>query len=137
MWIRGNSHQNASWQLKAISQRWIPAKLVYLDSGGGESSPKSTENKLTERSSPSSKCPGQYIAELSAWLGVACILAAFDVSPALDDNGRPIDVRYALSASNNFIAWVGVFLCLKSRSLSFAAVDHFRFLAQSKPGPRK
>ena len=104
MWTRGNSPQNASWQLKAISQRWIPAKLVYLDSGGGESSPKSTENKLTERSSPFSKCPGQYIAELSAWLGVACIFAAFDVSPALDDNGRPIDVRYALSASNNFIA---------------------------------
>ena len=117
MWTRGNSPQNASWQLKAISRRWIPAKLVHLDSGGGELSTKSIENKLTERSSPFSKCPGQHIAELSTWLGVACILAAFDVSPALDDNGRPIDVRYALSGSNNLIASVEVFLCLKSRSL--------------------
>ena len=77
---------------------------MYLDSGGGELSPKSIKDKLAERSSPFSKCPGQYIAELSAWLGVACIFAAFDVSPALDDNGRPIDVRYALSGSSNFIA---------------------------------
>ena len=53
--------------------------------------------KLTENFSPLSKCPGRYFAELSTWLGVASILAAFDVSPALDDNENPIDVRYALS----------------------------------------
>ena len=53
--------------------------------------------ELNENISPFSKCPGQYLAELSTWLGVASILAAFDVAPALDDKGKPIDVQYALS----------------------------------------
>jgi len=60
--------------------------------------------KLTESSSPFRKCPGQYIAELSTWLGVASILAAFDISPAFDDNGKPLDVRYALIGINHIIA---------------------------------
>ena len=64
---------------------------------------KWVENKATECFSPSSKCPGQYIANSSTWLGVASILAAFDVSPALDDNGKPIDVRYALSGITHLI----------------------------------
>jgi len=53
--------------------------------------------------SPFSKCPGQYFAELSTWLGVASILAAFDVTPALDDNGNPVDVEYALIGIGNFV----------------------------------
>ena len=57
--------------------------------------------KLTETFSPLSKCPGRYLAELSTWLGVASILAAFDICPALDDNGKPIDVRYALSGMDH------------------------------------
>ena len=60
-----------------------------------------TRVKFIEGFSPFSKCPGQYLAEMTTWLGVASILAAFDVSPALDDNGNPIDVRYALSGNNN------------------------------------
>ena len=59
--------------------------------------------KLTDIFLPFSKCPGQYLAELPTWLGVATILAAFDVSAALDDNGKPIDVRYALSGINHVI----------------------------------
>ena len=62
-----------------------------------------TRVRFIESFSPFSKCAGQYLAELSTWLGVASILAAFDVSPALDDNGNPIDVRYALSG-NDFLA---------------------------------
>ena len=58
---------------------------------------------LTDNFSPFSKCPGQYFAELSTWLGVASILAAFDVSAALDDNGKPIDVRYALSGISHIV----------------------------------
>ena len=59
--------------------------------------------KLTEIFSPFSKCPGQSLAELSTWLGVATILAAFDVSAALDDNGNPIDVRYALNGITRLV----------------------------------
>ena len=62
-----------------------------------------TSMKLTENFSPFSKCPGQSLAELSTWLGVASILAAFDVSAALDDNGNPSDVRYALSRSTHLV----------------------------------
>ena len=58
---------------------------------------------LIESFSPFSKCPGQYFAELSTWLGVASILAAFDVTPALDDNGKPIDVEYALIGINHLV----------------------------------
>ena len=46
-------------------------------------------------------CPGQYLAELSTWLFVASTLSAFDVSPALDDSGQPIDVRYASKGITN------------------------------------
>ena len=62
-----------------------------------------TSMKLTENFSLFSKCPGQSLAELSTWLGVASILAAFDVSAALGDNGNPIDVRYALSGSTHLV----------------------------------
>jgi len=65
--------------------------------------PSATRMRFTERFSSFSKCPGQYLAELSAWLGVASILAAFDVSPALDDSRNPIDVRYALSGIDHLI----------------------------------
>jgi hypothetical protein len=50
-----------------------------------------------------SKCLGQYLAEVSIWLVVASILAAIDVSPALDDSGKPIDVRYALRGVTEII----------------------------------
>ena len=59
--------------------------------------------KLTDIFSPFSKCPGQHLAELSTWLGVASILATFDVTAALDNNGKPIDVRYALSGITHLI----------------------------------
>ena len=36
-WTRIVSTQTASWPLKAVSRRWIPAMLVYLDLGGGRS----------------------------------------------------------------------------------------------------
>ena len=59
--------------------------------------------KFTDIFSPFSKCPGQYLGELSIWLAVASLLAAFDVSAALDENGKPIDVRHALRGINHII----------------------------------
>jgi len=36
-WTQIGSTQTASWPLKAVSRRWIPAMSVYLDLGGGRS----------------------------------------------------------------------------------------------------
>ena len=63
-----------------------------------------SRNTLTESLFHCSKCPGQHVAELSTWLAVASILAAFDVSPALDDNGESIDVRYALGGITDLVS---------------------------------
>lgn len=37
-----------------------------------------------------SVCPGRFFADAGLWLSMACILAAFDISPALDENGRKV-----------------------------------------------
>ena len=37
MWTQIVSTQTGSWPLKAMSRRWIPARSVYLDLGGGRS----------------------------------------------------------------------------------------------------
>jgi hypothetical protein len=65
--------------------------------------PKEAENKPTETSFHLSQCPGQYLADMTTWHVVASILAAFDVSPASDNNGRPIDVRYAVNGVTEII----------------------------------
>jgi len=84
-------------------RRWTPARLVYSDLGGGASKSEASREEATKTSFYFSQCPGQYLAELSTWIVVASILAAFDVSPALDNNGRPIDVRYALNGVTEII----------------------------------
>lgn len=35
-------------------------------------------------------CPGQHLAYESLWIAVASVLAAYDITPALDDEGRPV-----------------------------------------------
>ncbi|KAI0060062.1 cytochrome P450 [Artomyces pyxidatus] len=35
-------------------------------------------------------CPGQHMARTSVWIAVASVLAAFDISPAVDEYGREI-----------------------------------------------
>jgi hypothetical protein len=82
-------------------RRWTLVKLVYLDLGDGAS--KQVEKKPTETSFHFSQCPGQYLAESTTWHAVASLLAVFDVSPALDNNGKPIDVRYALNGVTGII----------------------------------
>lgn len=35
-------------------------------------------------------CPGQHLAEKSAWLAIACILSVFDVKQPLNEHGTEI-----------------------------------------------
>ncbi|KAH9476206.1 Cytochrome P450 monooxygenase 98 [Psilocybe cubensis] len=43
-------------------------------------------------------CPGRHMGEAQVWISVACILSAFNITPALDENGRPIEVVPAFSS---------------------------------------
>lgn len=38
-------------------------------------------------------CPGRFMARASVWIAVACMLATFDVSKAVDENGNPIEPK--------------------------------------------
>ena len=35
-------------------------------------------------------CPGRFMARSSLWIGIASVLAAFKISPKLDEHGKPI-----------------------------------------------
>jgi len=35
-------------------------------------------------------CPGRFMARSSLWIGIASVLAAFEISPKLDEQGKPI-----------------------------------------------
>lgn len=35
-------------------------------------------------------CPGRFLAESSLWLTMASVLAAFDIKPPVDENGREV-----------------------------------------------
>ena len=35
-------------------------------------------------------CPGRFMARSSLWIGIVSVLAAFRISPKLDENGKPI-----------------------------------------------
>ena len=41
-------------------------------------------------------CPGRFMARSSLWIGIASVLAAFEISPKLDEQGKPIlpDEKY-------------------------------------------
>ena len=36
------------------------------------------------------QCPGRYYADTELWLTIACVLATFDILPALDQDGKDI-----------------------------------------------
>jgi cytochrome P450 len=38
-------------------------------------------------------CPGRHLARASVWIACANVLAAFNISPALDEHGRPLPVK--------------------------------------------
>ncbi|KAG1721199.1 cytochrome P450 [Suillus paluster] len=37
-------------------------------------------------------CPGRFMADAQIWISVACILTVFNIAPALDDNGMPVEI---------------------------------------------
>ncbi|KAF7347079.1 Cytochrome P450 [Mycena venus] len=39
-------------------------------------------------------CPGRHMATSSLWISIACILATFNVTKALDEHGREIEPSY-------------------------------------------
>lgn len=49
--------------------------------------------------SPTRICPGRHFANAWLWLTIATLLAVFEVSPELDENGDPIlpDLEYECS----------------------------------------
>ncbi|GJJ09727.1 hypothetical protein Clacol_003951 [Clathrus columnatus] len=47
-------------------------------------------------------CAGRNLAEASIWISAASLLAVFDITPALDENGKPIDVKPAFAGAPGF-----------------------------------
>jgi len=43
-------------------------------------------------------CPGRFMAEAQVWMSIACILSAFEITPAIDTNGSPIKVVPSFSS---------------------------------------
>lgn len=39
---------------------------------------------------PRRVCPGQYLASKSVWIGIVRLLWAFNITPPIDANGKPI-----------------------------------------------
>lgn len=35
-------------------------------------------------------CPGQHLAYESLWIAAACVLAAYNISPEMDERGEPV-----------------------------------------------
>jgi hypothetical protein len=50
-----------------------------------------------------SVCPGRHLADPSVWLTVASLLSVFNITHALDEYGRKIDVSYARDPNPGFI----------------------------------
>ncbi|EIN03482.1 cytochrome P450 [Punctularia strigosozonata HHB-11173 SS5] len=54
-------------------------------------------------------CPGQYLADASVWLGVANLLSAFEISGAIDTDGKAIDMRSALCGASQLVTYVSIY----------------------------
>ena len=59
-------------------------------------------------------CPGRHFAEASLFIHVASALHVFDITPALDVNGRPIPIEH--SQTPGFVSYVLSHLLLEYRS---------------------
>ena len=44
---------------------------------------------MTVLVNPGRICPGKHLALRTVYLVVACVLSAFDIGPALDEDGNP------------------------------------------------
>ncbi|GJJ12995.1 hypothetical protein Clacol_007244 [Clathrus columnatus] len=57
-------------------------------------------------------CPGQYLADSIIWVELVNLLACFKFVPALDGNGKPIDVSWAKTPLPAFVLHPPAFPCL-------------------------
>ncbi|KAF8588233.1 cytochrome P450 [Ramaria rubella] len=56
-------------------------------------------------------CAGRHLADASVWITVASVLSVFDISHAVDGNGRKIDVNHALNPRPGFFCHPQPFKC--------------------------
>ncbi|THH13309.1 hypothetical protein EW146_g6885 [Bondarzewia mesenterica] len=62
-------------------------------------------------------CPGRFIARASIWITIASVLATFDISKAVDDDGKLIEP--AEEYSSGLVSYPAPFRCqIRSRSLT-------------------
>ncbi|EMD33679.1 hypothetical protein CERSUDRAFT_117766 [Gelatoporia subvermispora B] len=59
----------------------------------GELNPEIRDPSITAFGAGRRICPGRYFSDLTLFMNVACILHTFDITPALDDHGKPIEVE--------------------------------------------
>lgn len=64
-------------------ERFIPER--YLPGGGANIRTADTAFGYGRRI-----CPARFMGRSTDWIAIACVLSAFDISPALDENGREI-----------------------------------------------
>jgi cytochrome P450 len=64
-------------------ERFVPER--YLPGGGATLSSADVAFGYGRRI-----CPGRFMGRATDWIAIASVLAAFDVSPALDEHGREI-----------------------------------------------
>lgn len=77
-------------------------------------------------------CPGRYMAFSSVWIAVASMVAAFDITKAVDDNGNVMEpcrdylsglVRSVKVELSNLMLSLTVFIPLGSHCLSNALLN--------------
>ncbi|GJJ08157.1 hypothetical protein Clacol_002365 [Clathrus columnatus] len=57
-------------------------------------------------------CAGRHLAEGSVWIMAASVLSLFNIRPATDSDGKPIDVRYAMEPLPGFFCHPQRFPCV-------------------------
>jgi len=66
-------------------------------------------------------CPGQYIATRSLWAIVCSVLSTFDITPPLDESGKPVQLE--ANMADGLISYPLPFKCIITpRSNSAAAL---------------
>ncbi|KAF8531501.1 cytochrome P450 [Gautieria morchelliformis] len=56
-------------------------------------------------------CPGRHFADAFVWVTAASILSVFDITNAVDNYGRKIDVNYARDPASSFLSQPRPFKC--------------------------
>lgn len=51
-------------------------------------------------------CPGQYLGQSIIWIELVNLIASFEIIPALDEAGKPIDVGWAKTPIPAYVLWV-------------------------------